>query len=631
MGMFGARAEVDIDRPPPDEVEARPLRVDAILDIETEDWATFVLGGLLDVASGEYRSTRDEDELVDWLLKRGGHVWAWNGGLFDALWLADKLRPTDLRWTATQAGPRMTRLECEGLVVRDAVALIPMSLQKAARMAGIELAKDTGLPCLEDCAERRRKREACGGYCSIRRRMSEEFYARLDSYLRLDCEAAAAALDAVVREAERCGYELAGTVGGTSYKNFSKMAELEPAEWASGKIYKLARAGYYGGRTEVFRPRAAEGFAYDINSAYPAALTRVNLPVGNPLLCMGAKAARAFKRGKEGIYVARVNVPSDMYLPPLPYRTPGGRVVFPVGTFEGAWTGLELRAALERGCDAVVDSALVWGDAVPVMAGPLLIGWENRARAAAENKTLGEWHKWHCNSFTGKLAEAPEKERVVCNPDDDEVKLCDCSPRAIEREGCTCGSWRPLDKTGRLWAAKFWRLSACAHVHWAAHLTAWTRVTLLGHMEDDGDGGRSMVYSDTDSVKAVRPRTRDIGPGLGQMKDEGEWLEWFSPAKKVYRYIDRATGEVVIRGKGLPGLTADEFEAFARGEGVDIDRGVMALRAAAAVGGPLFAKRHLSRRSHADGMHFGGRILRGDLTFPQTTREIAEWEKSHDR
>ena len=625
MSMYGARADVSIDDPPREERELRGLQVDVFLDIETETWDRFVLGGLLDCRDGSYRSTRDARELVEWLLRRGGHVWTWNGGLFDSLWLAHELRDLGLRFTAALAGPRVTRLDCEGLVVRDAVALIPMALQKAALMAGITLRKDTGLPCRRDCAERKRNKKPCGGYCSIRVGMPEQHFDLLDKYLRLDCEAGAAALQAVIREAERCGYELTGTVGGSSYRTLSKLAGLEPAVWPDAETYKLARSGYYGGRTEVFRPRASRGFAYDINSAYPAALTQVALPVGAMRWLTGPKAERSFAYGVEGIFVARVEVPEDLFLPPLPKRTPGGRLVYPVGFFEGAWTGLELRAAIERGVVASIDSALVWSDAEPVMADALLEGWSNRARAKTENETLAGWHKWFCNSYTGKLAEAPEKERVVCNPLDEEVKICRCP--VTKRGRCYCGAWRPLDKTGQLWGAPFWRLSACSHVHFAAYLTAWTRVTLLGQMEADGQGGRTMVYCDTDSVKAIAPRSDDIGEELGEFKDEGEWEDWTSPAPKVYRYRDRATGKVHVKGKGLPGLTAEGFAAFAAGEPVVVERGVMSLRQAARHGGKLFARRRLERASHADGEHFGGRVLRGDLTFPRTYSEVVAWEK----
>lgn len=591
------------------------LRIDGVFDIETESWDRFVLGGLMD-AAGDYRSTRDEDELVDWLLTMGGHIWTWNGGLFDTLWLAQKIREKNLRFTATCAGPRVTRLECEGLVVRDAIALVPMSLQKAARIASIDLSKDTGLPC--GCEK------PCGGYCSIRRTMPASLWKSLDSYLRLDCQAALAVLLAVVDEAERCSYDLAGTVGGSSYKSFSRMAELEPASWPDAESYYFARGGYYGGRVEVFRPQAARGFSYDINSAYPAALTRVALPVGERMRVQGDKATRAFRRGKEGIYLCRVHVPETLHIPPLPCRTPKGRVVYPVGSFQGAWTGLELRGAQERGCTFAIDSALVWGDAELVMASALLLGWAARSRAKAEgNDALAAWHKWVCNSFTGKLAEAPEKERIVCNPRDDEVEVCRCE-RDHGRKRCPY-AFRPLDRSGQLWAAPFWRLSSCSHVHFAAYLTAWARLELLRQLEDDGEGGRTAVYCDTDSVKATAPRG-NVGDELGQWKDEGTFEDFEAIAPKVYRY--RQKSEVHVRGKGLPGLDAAGFDRFKRGDPIMVDRGVKAIRSAGRAGGSLFSRRQLERSNHADGRHFGGRILKDDgMTYPRQWKDILEWEK----
>lgn len=613
------------------------LDVDAVLDIETEDWEHFALGGLLD-ADGTYRSTRDPEQLVDWLLMRGGHVWTWNGGLFDTLWFAECVRKRGLKFQGTPAGPRVTRLECEGLVIRDAFALIPMALKKAARMAGIELDKETGLPC--------RCGEDCGGYCSIRRAMPRRDFETLDKYLRKDCEATLATLRAVIAEAERCGYLLAGTVGGSSFKTFSAIVELESAQWPDAQTYYFAREGYYGGRVEVFQPSARRGFSYDINSAYPAALTRVALPVGDFARYTGEKATRAFKRGKEGIYVARVHVPEDMHLPPLPVRTPGGRIVYPVGAITGTWTALELRGAIARGCATEIDRALVWGAAETVMAAALAIGWANRARAKSECATgqddckcgpctLAAWHKWVCNSFTGKLAEAPEKERLIGNPDDDEVIRCECR----SKRACRCNAWRPLDRDGQVWSAPFWRLSDCAHVHFAAYLTAWTRLTLLGQLEDDGQGGRSAVYCDTDSVKATAPRARDIGKELGQWGDEGGWTEGIdfdtgevvpgfrALAPKLYRQWKG--NEWFVRGKGLPGLDAAGFDAFARGEPWEISSGVMSFKQAAGKGGSLFAKKALTRRSHADGSHFGGRVLGPDgLTHPRSMAEIVAWEKS---
>lgn len=607
------------------------IDIDAVLDIETEDWSTYVLGAVL-TSDGDYFSTRNPRELVDRLLAMGGTVWTWNGGLFDTLWLAQELSELKMEWSGNLAGPRVTWLESSGLIVRDAYALCPMTLKKAARIAGIELAKDTGLPC--------RCGAACGGYCSIRRAMSEADFALVDHYLRRDCEATIAVLHALSAEADRCGYDLLGTVGGSSYRTFSRIAEVPAARWPNAAAYDRARAGYYGGRVEVFRPACERGFQYDINSAYPYALTQVELPVGEMMVVTdAAKAARAYARGKEGIYCARVVVPLDRFIPPLPKRTPAGRVVYPVGAYGGDWTGLELRAAEARGVEVSIESAIVWGDKERVMASALAIGWANRARAKAEgNDSLAAWHKWVCNSFTGKLAEDPHKERILGNPPDTSVVLCECRPG---RRVCRCDPWRPLDRDGRVWAAPFYRRSPCAHVHWAAYLTAFTRVQLLAGLELAGEAA---CYSDTDSIKSARELDLAVGNDLGDWGSEGAFFPgtlddgtpvpgFEAAAPKVYRI--HGEGGVTVRGKGLPGLTAAGFDAFVAGAPHEVARGVMSLKSAARAPGEggLFQRRKLSRRHHGDGIHYGGRVLdpASGLTFPREYRQILAWEKSPPR
>jgi hypothetical protein len=302
--------------------------------------------------------------------------------------------------------------------------------------------------------------------------------------------------------------------------------------------------------------------------------------------------------------------------------------VFPTGTWLGSFTGLELRAAESRGVTAQIHRALVWSDAEPVMAPALAHLWSCRAQAKAEgNDSLAGWLKWFCNAPTGKLGESPEKERILFNPNEDKVRAHgpDCR-RGKGRQKCRCGAWRPLDREGKVWAAPFFRISDCAHLHWNAYLTAWTRLELLAQAEADGQGGRTCIYFDTDCVKATSERVKGIGEGLGEWGFEGSFRDWLALAPKVYRYRD-AAGEWVVRGKGLPGLDFHGFEAFRRGEPWVVERGVLALRSAARTGN-LFTRRRLSRSNHADGTHYGGRRLGSDgVTYPRSYLEIVRWEK----
>ena len=62
----------------------------------------------------------------------------------------------------------------------------------------------------------------------------------------------------------------------------------------------------------------------------------------------------AFKRCKDwevenGVISCRVKVPKSLYIGPLPYRADTGRLLFPVGEFDGCWTIAELHNAVNYG------------------------------------------------------------------------------------------------------------------------------------------------------------------------------------------------------------------------------------------------------------------------------------------
>jgi hypothetical protein len=636
---------------------AQVVRVDGVVDIETEDWVHFVLGGLLS-HDGTFHVRRCEEEFFDLLLSHGGQLWAWNGGRYDWNWFLEKARVRGLSFQMNLAGSQITRATSKGIVLRDAMALYPVALKKAARVAGIELAKDTGLPCRCRVLDKRTKRmraargeEQCGGYCSIKVGMPEKRYKRLTEYLRADCEATMQVLETLQTEAERCGYSLAGTVGASSYRSAARMLDLPPAEWES-HVYRACRDGLFGGRTEVFAPNVeAEGFAYDINSAYPAALTRLDLPVGEPIPVAKARAEKAFARGLEGIFRAEVTVPRDTFLPPLPWRLPSGRVAYPVGTFRGTWTALELRGAIADGATVRVISGYAWAESEPVFRPYMEHVWGARARAREEkNEALAGWHKFVGNSCYGKLAEAPEKERVFLHPMEPHLceghleeragnrrctgkagcKECDMSKCCRRKCSNRCGSYRPIDDAGHVWVKPLWQISDCGHVHWAAYLTSWTRTEWRRQAQADGKGGLTMVYGDTDSVYCTAPRTHEIGPELGQWGEEGRWRRFYAVAPKAYLYEclgckDHPRGGSHVKAKGLSRITVDEFKAFAAGKPHVVNTGVLGLKSAARTG-KLFQRKRLERRNLADGRVFGSRVLADDgRTYPLDARELAKW------
>jgi hypothetical protein len=106
---------------------------------------------------------------------------------------------------------------------------------------------------------------------------------------------------------------------------------------------------------------------------------------------------------------------------------------------------------------------------------------------------------------------------------------------------------------------------------------------------------------------------------LGQFKYEGWFADLVILAPKTYAYIDGETGEYIARSKGIP--DAARWFHMLR-EGVTIDRGVNTFKTAARAG-DLFSRKHMHRAVHADGLHFGDRILGEDfLTHPPDVANV---------
>ncbi len=116
---------------------------------------------------------------------------------------------------------------------------------------------------------------------------------------------------------------------------------------------EFCRDGYFGGRTEIFKPffQASEKhktlITYDVNSLYPYIMKTLEFPVR-----VDQREVTKINFSRMGIYDVTVGVPA-CYIPPLGvfYRNGNyNRYIFPVGEFRGKWTSLELEHAVSVGC-----------------------------------------------------------------------------------------------------------------------------------------------------------------------------------------------------------------------------------------------------------------------------------------
>ncbi len=581
------------------------FRCDGTFDIECADWDKFRLGAVY--SPGDTVVHYDPDSFVDALLARAGTFWSHAGGIYDLLLVAEILRRRKIKFHADLSQHRITRIVCGRLTLRDSYALLPFSLDELASIAG-ELAP--ALPWACECGR------DCGGYCRIPARCAQPFDPELEDYCVADCRVLYRVIRRLMEHASEHGIDLRGTIGGTAWATARHELDLPDADlpW---QVWRRVRLADKGGRLTIGKISAhGPGAHFDIVNAYPGSLARTSLPVGKYRELGATRARLALSRDRPGVYSVTVRVPEYSFLPPLPWRI-NDRMTYPTGTISGSWVLPELVAAIDRGAEVLrVHSAIVW-EAEAQLFADLMRRWYEIRRAIGRGTPLGAWQSRLAKALTGKFAEQPDRERIVCHPD--KIKICLRDKRC--RNGCTgrCGRYEQLDLFGYVWSSPHWRLADSGHAHWSAYLRAVTRVQWLEAAERYAPG--ELVYGDTDSVWVTGKLTPEpISDDLGSWELKHAWSDLEIRAPKVYRFLD-GQGRAIARG--APGLTDEDWR---RGHAV-IDRGVLTFRQAVHTpDGALFKRRRrnftLPGRDR-DPVWYGDRKLDAltGITYPASANE----------
>lgn len=634
----------------------RPFRIDGALDIECADWDQYCIGATFD--GSRARVYYDGDEMIDDLRIRGGTWFAHAGGVYDLLYVLERARARGIPCQVDRSQHRVTRVVMGKLTLRDSYSLWPSAL---GELAGSIDEPEPALPwpclCCARCGVGRPCRcgRGCGGYCQIRRRALDGD-PDLEEYVKADARVLYRAVSLLGEWSADHGIALRGTLGQTAW--VSAQDELGvPDSTIPYHLWRYCRQADKGGRIAIVRPRVGRvppdrlvqydpatgrehgppgfrstsglvGAHHDICSAYPSQLARAELPVGACRQVGDATARAALERCRPGIYTVSVEVPDDLFLPPLPWHK-AGQLCFPTGDFSGSWTLPELVAAFERGVTVkAVHSALIWEATAPIFA-PLVERWYKIRRDTGKKTPHGSWIGGLSKALTGKLAEGPDRSRVVLHPDS--IKVCTRSGRC--RAGCTkkCGAYDPLDLHGLIWSVPYHRMSASAYPQWSAYLRAMTRVQWLSQAElmtarADGrpDGGRALCMGNTDSLwHTSRQEPEPLGDGLGHWEYKHAWTDLEVRAPTIYAYRDPAAGpDAPLEIRGIPGLTEQDWR---RGRGT-IDRGIVTLGRAVRTDRGLFHRRHRRwRLPSRERVWYGDRKLAADgLTYPATADELRE-------
>lgn len=617
--------------------ERGTITVDGVLDIETYRWDKFLCACIL-TTDGKYHVFRrhQEKEYIQFLLNFEGHLWSHNGGKFDNLHAASHFADMGLKAVIKLAGQRIISLRINELVLRDSLALIPFDLRKAAKLGDFEKL-DCPIP-----------------FSHFGPNMSEADMLEIIEYMKGDCRCLLSSLMRLKEWAEAVDVDLSATIGSSAYKTVSRRFDIPEADWSdekgkgSGKRYEKVRLAYFGGRVSVFQTHERDGgfynengewvkgikhgWRYDANSAYPFAMSTVPLPTGARHETSGSASRRAFRDGREGVFDATVSVP-DSYIPPLPMRG-RVRIGFPIGKFSGTWTALELRYAESVGVKILNISDAIWWEKSEILFNSFCNQFFDIRKQKGPDTAWGQFCKWFPNACSGKFAMGPEMDRVIINPEE-EPNECgmgnNCRGRCHPAKGCCehrcwgrCPS--PINRERSIWRFPMWRLDPCAHVHWAAYVTAHARTRLHAQLCSDGAYGWTSTYCDTDSCFATQERTDWIGGELGQWKPEGEFWNMQILGPKMYSFYEES-GKRKAKAKGIPDAVK-HFDALADGEEIPIKRGVMTFKSAArSASGKLFQRKNMTRQLKRRGQYVGDRrVDKHGRTWPLTAEEFLSLE-----
>lgn len=301
----------------------------------------------------------------------------------------------------------------------------------------------------------------------------------------------------------------------------------------SDEVDEFVRKGYFGGRTEVFKPIFDAGYdvkknshklpkkaldeikkqkkhkkirVFDANSLFPSVMKGKDYPTHFDRLVFGGKS---YDPNGLGFWEITIKIPKDLFCPPLglKYSINGNeKLIFPTGTIKGVWTVQEIEYAKTLGCKVLKfhqgakfhNGGKIFDDFVNTLYNKRL---EAKKKGDGASTML---YKLMLNSCYGKFGQVTkDKEQLVI--DDGSIGL---APTEMEIE---VGNGKII----RL-ARKKTDIYAFSNVAIAAYVTAYSRLFMHKFYMECGE--EHLYYTDTDSIFV----TKDFKEGdkLGEMKLE---------------------------------------------------------------------------------------------------------------
>lgn len=476
-----------------------------VCDIETMNWTKFIVLGYFD--GSEYLEFRTIKKFLNFIkTKPDQNIYAHFGGKFDLLFVLQAVL-SDETLEISNVIPRGSSILGLDFVYKgnkvcfhDSAALLPFSLKSLSENFNTATTKKE-----YDHTKTR-------GY-------SKE----LSSYLKADCISLWQCLEKYYQWPLIKAAGPAYTMAGQALKVFRTFLKY-PIPGMSRGASDYCRNAYLGGRTEIFKTHFKgqtneKLFEYDVNSLYPFVMLHFNYPVDRGYF--------TFRRTPEalGIYKASVFAPSDIAIPSLGLIK-DSKYIFPVGRFEGYWTGVELDYAVTQGYRIQILEGHEFSTSESIFSEYITELYKIR-ETSPKNSVSNVIAKLLMNSLYGRFGMNTTRENLSFEFKENSKEH---TTLKIKNKNVTIYT-EPVE------------LDSFVHTGIAAHVTAYARIHMHKLMLECGD---SLYYTDTDSLFTTKKFK--TSSALGDLKLEHEYDSACFLLPKTYIATSAKKTKIAMKG-----------------------------------------------------------------------------------
>lgn len=501
----------------------------SVFDIESRDWKDFLIGGYYNGVN--YETYKDINGLMELMFSTNNYtpiMYAHFGGIFDFLFIIDFLFSQ-----GSNAKYKIDGLVCQGrkilkfeitnpkgqcITFIDSSGLFPFGLEKLTHSFDVK---------------HKKLKEDVGNLRKVTKKLLK--------YLEHDCKGLHECIDIFSKTEYIDEVGLRLTRSGISFAVYKKFLEKSgkklprPHKEASD----FARKAYFGGRTEIFKPlyinKKKPLNVYDINSLYPSVMHDYKYPSEFKHWTL------SFQPNDFSIYNAVVTAPKDIKIPILAVKH-DGKLIFPVGTFEGYFTNIEMNLAIKHGyvINEIINGA-VFGDGGYMFKD--FVDHFYNLRKKTDDTVKKIIYKDILNHLYGRLAINPQTESITFDRPEGDSKV-----HSVMDYG---------DYEIRLYSQEKF-MHTYSNPVLSCFVTSYARIRLYEFMEQVNF---NIYYCDTDSI--FTPNKMKDSLELGDMKLEYKLKEACFLLPKTYMGV-KENGDLLRKMKGFPqkNLGHIDFKSF---------------------------------------------------------------------